>query len=321
MTALVHRSVMVDEIIQALQPNLGGLIMDGTVGGGGHSEALLEAHPSVRVIGLDRDAEAIETAARRLARFGDRFQAFHLDYREAPEFLAARGVVSLDGALLDLGLSSGQVDDPARGFSFQLEGPLDMRMDRRQMVTARQLVNELTEKELSDLIFRYGEEPAARRIARQIVRAREEQPIETTRALAAIVARASRPFSRQRIHPATRTFQAIRIAVNHELDGLCELIKALIPMIAPGRRLAVIAFHSMEDRIVKQSFRWADGECQCRVGLFDLQPADRCPVCGAGRRVKILTRRPILPSSGEVERNPRSRSAKLRVCERMATGE
>lgn len=312
----IHRSVMVREVLQALRPERGGLFFDGTVGSGGHTEALLLYDPAIRVIAVDRDEEAIASARGRLRGFGGRFEAVHLDCREAPTVLRTRGINQLDGALLDLGVSSLQLEDPNRGFSFQSEGPLDMRMDRRQPLTARQLVNGLPEEELSDLLYKLGEERDARRIARQIVRARAQRGIETTRQLVEIVAQAVRYRHRSQIHPATKTFQAIRIAVNEELRGLGELLHELVRLLGPGARLAVISFHSLEDRIVKRSFRLAAGECQCPSQRSYPRMEGRCPICGAERLAEMVPRKPIRPSAEEIETNPRVRSAKLRVCER-----
>ena len=265
----------------------GGLWVDGTVGLGGHAAAVLRATaPDGRLRGFDRDGETLARARETLAPFGDRARLEQADYREIPERL---GEARADGILLDLGISSVQLDDPERGFSFQTDGPLDMRMDRQEGETAADLVNHLPEKELADLIYAFGEERASRPIARGIVRARDRAPIRTTAELADIVRRAA-PYSRRRgFHPATRTFQALRIGVNRELDGLGEALEQIAGCLAPTGRMAVIAFHSLEDRAVKITFRAL-----------------------AGRGYTILTRKPLRPSETETRSNPRARSARLR---------
>ena len=269
----------------------GGLWVDGTVGLGGHASAVLRATaPDGRLLGFDRDKETLARARERLAPFGDRARLEQADFREIP---ARLGEARADGVLLDLGLSSVQLDDPARGFSFQADGPLDMRMDRDGGETAADLVNALPEKELADVIYAYGEERASRRIARAIVRSRERAPIETTAALAEIVRRAAPPSRRRGFHPATRTFQALRIRVNRELEGLGEALGALAGCLAPAGRMAVIAFHSLEDREVKTAFRTL-----------------------ARQGYTILTRKPLRPGEDETRANPRARSARLRAIAR-----
>lgn len=308
-----HAPVLVDEALEALAPSRGGLFVDCTVGMGGHAEALLEADPRVRVLGIDRDAESLAIAAQRLERFGGRFAAAHADYRRIGELLGERAPGErAAGVLADLGISSHQLDEADRGFAFSREAPLDMRMDRSRGRTAADLVNSLAEGELADLIYRYGEEPRSRRIARAICRARERAPIETTTELAELVARASGiPRHKQRIHPATRTFQALRIAVNDELEGLDRFLGDATAALKPqGGRIAVISFHSLEDRIVKQTFKALSGRCSCPPGF----PV--C-VCGAKQLLRILTRRPVVPTDDEIARNPRARSAKLRAAERV----
>jgi 16S rRNA (cytosine1402-N4)-methyltransferase len=284
---------------------------------GGHSEAILEAGPRVKLLGLDRDAESLALATGRLARFGDRFVAVHANYKELSEVLSRHAPGErVAGILADLGISSHQLDEAERGFSFSHDGPLDMRMDRSKGPTAADLVNRMPEGELADLIYEYGEERASRRIARAIRRARDVAPIETTARLAEIVARASGvPRHKQRVHPATRTFQALRIATNHELEGLDRFLgDAVMALEAPGGRLAVIAFHSLEDRVVKQGFKVLSGQCSCPPRL----PVCRC---GARRLVRVVTPKPVVPSEREVEANPRARSARMRVAERVEEGE
>jgi 16S rRNA (cytosine1402-N4)-methyltransferase len=284
-----HVSVLLDETLELLAVRPGGLWVDGTVGLGGHARALLRASaPDGRLLGLDRDAETLEEARRVLDAFGPRVRLEAGDFREIPERL---GGEQADGVLLDLGVSSVQLDDPGRGFSFQSDGPLDMRMDRRQEETAAEVVNELPEKDLADLLYAYGEERRSRRIARAIVRARERAPIRTTAELADIVRRATPGGARpRRLHPATRTFQALRIHVNRELEGLGRALERIAGCLAPEGRLAVIAFHSLEDRTVKTTFR----ELKRR-----------------GHR--LVTKKPVRPSETEVRENPRARSARLRA--------
>jgi 16S rRNA (cytosine1402-N4)-methyltransferase len=292
----LHASVLVSECVALLNPGRGGLFVDCTVGLGGHSRALLEAGAS-RILGLDRDREALEIAAEALAAFGDRVELVHADYRDLDRVLDRRGVDAVAGALADLGVSSMQFDAEGRGFSFRRDEPLDMRMDRTQGPTAAELIADVDETELANLIFQYGEERHSRRIARALVRARQSAQVSTTGQLAGIVRRAVPVRGHQRIDPATRTFQALRIWVNRELDGLDTFLGNAAQRLMAGARLAVIAFHSLEDRIVKRTFRALER---------------------GGAAVRILTKRPIEPSEDEVTRNPRARSAKLRAIERLA---
>jgi 16S rRNA (cytosine1402-N4)-methyltransferase len=292
----LHEPVMVPEVIALLAPSRGGLYVDCTVGLGGHAEALLEAG-AARVLGLDRDASALALASARLAAFGDRVSLVHADYRESDRVLDERGVGGVDGALADLGVSSMQLDADGRGFSFRRDEALDMRMDRSRGPSAADLLRDANEAELADVIFRFGEERHSRRVARAIVGARREGPVDTTGRLASIVRRAVPHRGHQRIDPATRTFQALRIWVNRELDGLDAFLASAARRLLANARLAVITFHSLEDRVVKHTFR-------------ALEAAD------AGLR--ILTKRPLTPSDGEVARNARARSAKLRAIERFA---
>jgi 16S rRNA (cytosine1402-N4)-methyltransferase len=274
--------------------------LDCTVGGGGHAATILDAAgPPSRLVGLDRDPEAIAAARGALERFGDRVRLIHGDFRELPRLLSPLHLGQFDGTLFDLGLSSLQLTDPGRGFSFSMEGPLDMRMDRQgEGLTARTLLHTLPEERLARIIREYGEERWARQIARGIVRARGHGSLETTQDLATVVSRAiPRRLWPRRIHPATRTFQAIRIAVNQELEGLEEALEAAIDLLKVGGRICVIAFHSLEDRVVKHLFR-------------------RLAAPGAIPGVRILTRRPVTPSAEETGVNPRARSAKLRAAER-----
>jgi 16S rRNA (cytosine1402-N4)-methyltransferase len=318
-----HSPVLLEEVTRWLRPEEGGTFIDSTLGLGGHAEALLEASPSTRVIGIDRDLDAVARARRRLARFSDRFEAVHANFKELAGVMSLAGLSEVRGVLADLGVSSIQLDSEARGFSFAADAPLDMRMDRGQGETAAGLIARLTERELADLIFEYGEERGARKVARAIVRERQRGQITSTRQLADIIVRALRVPGRWRIHPATRTFQAIRIAVNDELGAIRSFIPEAVSYLARGGRLAMISFHSLEDRIVKQGFQRESGRCACppefRTGGQQAgHDADvACSLCGARKRVAVLTRKPISPSREEIERNPRSRSARLRVCEKL----
>ncbi len=307
-----HRPVLLRETIELLDAKGGGLFVDGTLGLGGHSEAILEASPETRVVGIDRDTEALEPARQRLARFGPRFRAFHADFRDIARVIAEAGEQDLQGVMVDLGVSSLQFDTAIRGFSFRQDAPLDMRMDATgDEETAAQLLARLPEEEIARVIFEYGEERRSRRIARWIVERRERgEPIETTKELAALVARAVGHRKADKIHPATRTFQALRIAVNRELEGLAEFVEEAVDLLAPGGRFTAISFHSLEDRIMKQTLRRLSGRCECDP---------RIPVCscGARRAVEILTRRAVVAGEEEVSDNPRARSAKLRACRKL----
>jgi 16S rRNA (cytosine1402-N4)-methyltransferase len=293
---MTHLPVMTAEVLHFLRPAQGGLFLDCTVGLGGHSRALLEAG-ATGVIGLDRDLDALAIARETLAPWPDRVELVHADFRALDEVLDSRRIAQVDGALADLGVSSLQFDTPGRGFSFQRDEPLDMRMDRSGGDTAADLVARSTERDLADAIFQYGEERFSRRIARALVEARHEAPVATTGRLAAIVRRAI-PHRRgyMRIDPATKTFQALRIWVNRELDRLDHFVEAAARRLRSGARLVVITFHSLEDRIVKHTLR----ALQQRDGL-----------------VQVLTKKPVGPGDEEVARNPRARSAKLRAAERM----
>ena len=293
---MTHLPVLTAEVLRHLRPEQGGLFVDCTVGPGGHSRALLEAG-ATRVIGLDRDLDALGRARETLAPWADRVELVHADYRTLDSVLDRRQIARIDGALADLGVSSLQLDAPGRGFSFQRDEPLDMRMDRSGGDSAADLVARSTERDLADAIFQYGEERYSRRVARAIVEARHDAPVVTTGRLASIVRRAIPRRGPMRIDPATRTFQALRIWVNRELDGLDRFVEAAARRLRAGARLVVIAFHSLEDRIVKHTLR-------------ALQQRDAL--------VQVLTKKPIVPRDEEVERNPRARSAKLRVAERIA---
>jgi len=294
--APVHEPVLLAETVGLLAPSRGGVFVDCTVGLGGHSRALLESG-ATRLIGLDRDPAALRLAAESLAEFGARVELVHADYRQIGIVLDRRSVSGVDGALADLGVSSMQFDAEGRGFSFRRDEPLDMRMDQSQGPTVADLLLSVEEEELANVIFQFGEERFSRRIARGVVEARRQTPVATTGQLAQIVRRAVPKRGYQRIDPATRTFQALRIWVNRELEGLDAFLVEASQRLRAGARLAVITFHSLEDRIVKHTFRaLAAGETALRV----------------------LTRKPVIPADEEVARNPRARSAKLRAIERLA---
>ena len=304
-----HEPVLLNEVLEYLRPSRGdGSIVDATVGLGGHAEALLERHPTVRLIGIDRDPEALERSRQRLARFGDRVTLVRGRHESLIDILKQSGIDAISGLLADLGVSSMQLDDASRGFSFRFDAPLDMRMGSEGR-TAADLVNSLDEYELTRMLRDYGEEPMARRIARAIVEARSEAPIETTSRLAEIIRSVKRAKPHE-IDPSTLTFQALRIATNEELIGLDRFVDDAVSVLETKARVAIISFHSLEDRIVKRAFRRLEGECICPPGM---------PVCGCGAKaiVDILTNRPVTASDEEETRNPRSRSAKLRVAEKL----
>ena len=309
MADFIHEPVLLEEVLEALSPVSGGLYVDGTVGGGGHSEAILEAcSPEGRLVAFDRDDWALEAAAKRLARFGNRLELHREAFAGLAKLLFKR---PCDGVLLDLGVSSSQLDEAERGFSFQSDGPLDMRMDRRQPVTAEQLVNELEPEELAEIFWKLGGERKSRRIARAIVEQRSMQRLETTLQLAEVVERAC-PRRGARTHPATGVFQALRMAVNDELGQVERGLEAGWSVLKPGGRMAVITFHSGEDRAVKQFSRDLARPYTVR-GEVDL-PELREPREPLARE---LSRKAIKPSEAELDRNPRSRSAQLRVLEKI----
>jgi|ERR1051326_181474 16S rRNA (cytosine1402-N4)-methyltransferase len=303
---MIHEPVLLQEVIQHLRPNReDGVLVDATVGLGGHAEALLEAHPHVGLIAIDRDPAALERAQERLARFATRVTFVRARHEQLIDILKQHDIDSVSGLLADLGVSSMQLDDASRGFSFRYEAPLDMRMGPESR-SAADLVNTLDEAELANILREYGEEPMAKRIARAIVNAR---PLETTTQLADLIRSVKRAKPHD-IDPATLTFQALRIAANAELVELDQFANDAVSVLEPGARVAIISFHSLEDRIVKRAFRKLEGECTCPPGL---------PVCACGAKeiVKVLTSRPVTASEEELSRNPRSRSAKLRVAEKL----
>lgn len=302
-----HQPVLYHEIIHFLRPQSPERYVDATVGAGGHAWGILEqSAPHGRLLALDRDPQALELAGQRLLLFKDRLVLVQASYTALTVELQRLNWQSVHGIVFDLGVSSMQLDTPARGFSFQSDGPLDMRFDPANPLSAAKLVNDLPENELADLIWRFGEERHSRRIAQAIVRAR---PLQTTGQLAEIIRKAA-GGQRDRLHPATRTFQALRIAVNQELQAVETALPQAVQALAPGGRLAVISFHSMEDRIVKQYFRFESRDCIC--------PPEQ-PVCTCGHQASIreLTRRPIQPRPEEIQDNPRARSARLRVVEKI----
>ena len=307
----IHRPVLRDEVVRLLSGLPGRTLVDGTVGLGGHAEALLEATEDTRVVGIDRDEAALAHTRRRLAPFADRILLIHGDYRDIASHLDVSGIDRVDGLLLDVGVSSLQLDDPQRGFSFRSDGPLDMRMDRSCGRSASNWIAAAAETEIADVLWKYGEERYARRIARAIVRTRGRRPIETTADLRRIVHGAvpSRYFG-QAIDPATRTFQAIRIAINDELTALRRGLEAGFGVLETGGILVVISFHSLEDRIVKSFLREKEASCVCPHDLPEC-------VCDKQVEVELLTRKPIVPGVEEVEENPRARSAKLRAAKKV----
>lgn len=301
-----HQPVLYHEIIHALQPKNAGHYVDGTLGAGGHARGILEAcTPEGRLLGLDVDPQALALARENLAPYGQRAHLLQASYDSLTETLREIGWDKVDGILLDLGLSSMQLDTPERGFSFQQDAPLDMRFDPASPTSAADLVNTLPQDELADLIYRYGEERASRRIAQAIVRAR---PLQTTRQLAAVIETVSK--RKGRVHPATQTFQALRIAVNEELDRVANVLPQAVAALKSGGRLAIISFHSLEDRIVKEYFRRESRDCIC---------PPRQPVCTCGHKamLKEISRKPIIPGEAEITANPRARSAKLRIAEKL----
>ncbi len=311
-TVFSHTPIMVSDVLGLLQPERGGIFVDGTLGGGGHAEAVLKAlGDGGRLYGIDRDDDALRAAGARLSGFGDRFTAIKGNFFDMRELLLAHGVQKVDGILLDLGVSSYQLDAAERGFSYKAEAPLDMRMDQSAPLSARTVVNEWPEEELRRIFWEYGEEKFSSKIARRIVEQRQIRPIETTTELAALIKNAiPAKFRNEPQHPARRCFQAIRIAVNGELDGLNDAIQSAHDLLNVGGRLAIITFHSLEDRIVKNAFRTFENPCICPKSA---------PVCICGRKptAKVLTRHPIVASEREQTENSRSTSAKLRAIVRI----
>jgi 16S rRNA (cytosine1402-N4)-methyltransferase len=306
----MHKPVLLEEVVELMRIRPGGRYIDGTLGSAGHAKAILErAGANGELLGIDRDADALARAAENLSAWGARALLEHGDFADMSIIAKRRGMEGVDGVLLDLGMSSDQVDTPDRGFSFLHDGPLDMRMDRSQAATAADLVNHSGEQELANLLWKLGEESASRRVAKFIVAERERSPITTTGRLAEVVARAK--GVRGRIHPATKTFQALRLAVNHELESLESGLESALDLVKPGGRVAVISFHSLEDRIVKQVF-------SAHVGRWESLAAGGQEWVGRRPIAEWVTRKLVTASEHEMADNPRSRSAKLRVVERQA---
>lgn len=307
-----HRSVLLDECIEGLNIRADGVYVDGTAGGAGHS-SVIASHlgEGGRLIALDQDETAVAVATERLSIFGDRATVVRSNFCELASVCESLGIEAIDGLLLDLGVSSYQLDTAERGFSYQADAPLDMRMDVRNPLTAKRIVNEYSEEDIRRILFEYGEERFSSRIASNIVREREKREIETTGELVEIIKKSIPSAQRDGgHHPAKRSFQALRIEVNAELDVIAPAIRSAVRLLRPGGRVAIITFHSLEDRIVKQTFASLAEGCTCPKSF---------PVCVCGNKpqVKVLTRKPILPSDEELEVNPRSRSAKLRVAEKL----
>ena len=306
-----HYSVLLNECIEALNIRPDGIYVDGTLGMGGHSEQIVKRLTTGRLIAIDRDSTALERAGERLAPYADRITFVHGNFRDLPRLLTENGVEKADGMLFDLGVSSPQLDEAERGFSYMADAPLDMRMDTSESLTAWFVVNKWPEEKLKRILYEFGEERYAPRIAAAIAEKRRSAPIDTTAELVDVI-RGAMPAAalREKQHPAKRSFQAIRIAVNDELDSVSELMENATGYLAPGGRLAVISFHSLEDRIIKNAIASREHGCTC--------PRD-FPVCTCGfvQTLKSITRKPVLPSEAELAENPRSRSAKLRVAERI----
>ena len=307
-----HRSVLLDECIEALSIRPDGVYVDGTAGGAGHS-SVIASHlgEGGKLLALDQDETAVRVASERLSRFGERTEVVHTNFCDLAQVCEARGIAHIDGLLLDLGVSSYQLDTAERGFSYRADAPLDMRMDASKPLTAKQIVNEYSEEALRRILFEYGEERFSSRIASNIIRARETAEIKTTGELVEIIKRSVPTHHGDGgHHPAMRTFQALRIEVNAELDVIAPAIKSAVSLLNPGGRIAIITFHSLEDRIVKQTFASLASGCTCPKSL---------PVCVCGNRpkIKLVNKKPILPSEEELKENPRSHSAKLRVAEKL----
>lgn len=306
-----HVSVLLNELISGLEIKPDGIYVDGTLGGAGHASLVCEnLGPEGRLIGIDQDADAIHASTERLAVYGERVKIIRSNYSDILNILKQEEIEAVNGIYLDLGVSSFQLDCSERGFSYRMDAPLDMRMDKRQDLSAYEVVNEYTEMELFHIIRNYGEDRFAKNIAKHIVREREKEAIRSTGRLAEIIAQAiPMKIKKQGGNPAKRTFQAIRIEVNHELDVLEQSLDDMITLLKPGGRLCIITFHSLEDRIVKQTFRKAENPCTCPPNF---------PICVCGKKSKgqIISRKPILPSAQEMRNNPRSKSAKLRIFER-----
>lgn len=307
----LHQPVMPEEAAENLKASEGGQFIDATVGGGGHSERLLQAHPETQVLAIDRDAEAVNAAENRLSRYAGRIKIRQGVFSEMKQTAKNEGWQTVDGVLMDLGLSSIQLDKPERGFSFKYDAPLDMRMDRKSTLTAARILNTASESRLADIFYKYGEERRSRQLADAIVKRRKEKKWERTGEFADLVERvtASRDNRRRSLPPATRCFQALRIAVNSELQELEKGLQEAIDLLRTGGRVAVISFHSLEDRIVKNTFKHEAANCICPPGIPECR-------CGKKVRLKIITRKPLRPTPEEVESNRRAKPARLRVAEK-----
>ena len=311
MSEFYHVSVLLDECIEGLNIKPDGIYVDGTLGGAGHSSQIAARLTTGLLIGIDRDTVALQAAGERLAPYGDRVKLVHSNFCEIKQVLQDLGIEGVDGILLDLGVSSPQLDDGERGFSYMADAPLDMRMNRQDALNAYTVVNTWPQEELKRILYDYGEERYAPQIAGAICRRRQEKPIETTLELVDVIRSAMPPAAlREKQHPAKRSFQAIRIAVNDELGSVEKVMKDAIPCLNPGGRLAIITFHSLEDRIVKSGMTAASKGCTC-------PPNFPVCVCGKKPKVKLISRKPITSTQEELDRNPRARSAKLRVCEKL----
>ncbi|MDI6602137.1 MAG: 16S rRNA (cytosine(1402)-N(4))-methyltransferase RsmH [Thermoanaerobacteraceae bacterium] len=308
-----HKPVLLMETVELLNVKKDGIYVDGTIGSGGHAMEILKRLENGKLIGIDRDRNAMEIACKNLNNYMDKLVLIKDNFKNIKNIIGELGIDRIDGVVLDLGFSSIQVDDPARGFSYQSEGPLDMRMDEEEILTAKDIVNKWSEKDIAKIISEYGEEKWSSRIAKFIVEAREKQEISTTTQLAEIIKSAIPARARRSgPHPAKRTFQALRIAVNSELNMLHEAILDFVDILKPGGRICIISFHSLEDRIVKQTFKKLENPCICK-------PDVPVCVCGQKQKLKLITKKPILPDLVEIEKNPRARSARLRVGERVET--
>ncbi|HEY8444421.1 MAG TPA: 16S rRNA (cytosine(1402)-N(4))-methyltransferase RsmH [Clostridia bacterium] len=306
-----HIPVMLKETMDVLKPRSGGVYLDATLGGGGHSYEILRiSSPDGKLIGLDRDEDAIKSAGERLSRFGNRVLTVRENYKNACKVLDSLGIEYLDGAIMDLGISSHQVDEASRGFSYTKDAPLDMRMDKSQRLSAYEVVNSYPKEKLTEILFKYGEESYAKKIADNIIKARAIAPIRTTLELAEIVSKSVPLHQYKHGHPAKKTFQAIRIEVNQELEGLDQAVLDIIGRLKKGGVIAVITFHSLEDRIVKQVFKTESTDCVCDKNL---------PVCSCNHKasIELLTKKPILPTDDEIRQNPRAASAKLRAAVKL----
>ena len=311
MSEFYHVSVLLDECIQALNIKPDGIYVDGTLGGAGHSSQIAARLTTGRLIGIDRDQTALRAASERLAPYADRVTLVHSNFSQLDEVLENLGIEGVDGILLDLGVSSPQLDEAQRGFSYMADAPLDMRMNAEDSLTAHEVVNSWPREELRRILYEYGEERYAPQIASAIERRRNEKPIETTLELVDVIRSAMPPAAlREKQHPAKRSFQAIRIAVNDELGAVGRVLEVAVPKLNPGGRLAIITFHSLEDRLVKNGMTANAKGCTCPPNF---------PVCICGNRpkVKLISKKPIVSGPEELERNPRARSAKLRVCEKI----